>query len=317
MKNWVLALSWTALSLLFPCHAWSQTCTATWANFNFGTISSLSTTNTDITGNVSVQCSGFAQPYARVCLNLGAPGGSWNRHLTGPSSAQLSFEIYQDAARTLVWSSVYNPPATPKILDLPLSGGAGATTVPYYSRVPSGQPGQPAGSYSLNWTTNDVQLGAAGYISGPPGCTSNMPIVTGSSFTATATVAADCTISAGNANFGSQGTITQNIDVPVTASVTCTNGLSYSLLFDAGQGAGATVASRKMTRSGGTETLNYGLYIDAGHTMILGDGTNGSYYWMGTGTGSLYQYVFHAALPVQPPVKPGKYNDNPIMTITF
>ena len=76
------------------------------------------------------------------------------------------------------------------------------------------------------------------------------------------TITASCTVnSASTLNFGTQGVLTTNVDQTSTIQVTCTNTTPYNIGLNVGTGAGATVASRKMT-SGGT-TVNYTLYSNA------------------------------------------------------
>lgn len=74
--------------------------------------------------------------------------------------------------------------------------------------------------------------------------------------TVTAEVIASCTVSANPLAFGNYSLA--QIDQTTTLSVTCTNGTPYSISLDAGAGAGATTAVRKMTS--GADTLDYSLY---------------------------------------------------------
>src|SRR6476469_904984 len=84
------------------------------------------------------------------------------------------------------------------------------------------------------------------------------------------TITASCTVnSASTLNFGTQGILTANVDQTSTIQVTCTNTTPYNIGLDAGTGAGATVAVRKMTSSGAT--VNYSLYSDSGYTTVWGN----------------------------------------------
>src|SRR5262249_48856140 len=72
-------------------------------------------------------------------------------------------------------------------------------------------------------------------------------------FTSQITIAATCTInSASTLNFGTQGVLTANVDQTSTIQVQCSNTTPYMIGLDAGTGAGATVASRKLTSGGNT-----------------------------------------------------------------
>lgn len=61
-----------------------------------------------------------------------------------------------------------------------------------------------------------------------------------------------------------------------TLTVACTNSDAWSIALSAGAGAGATVADRRMTRSGGTDQVHYQLYQSASYATPWGDGTNGA-----------------------------------------
>ncbi|MNN34168.1 Spore Coat Protein U domain protein [compost metagenome] len=100
-------------------------------------------------------------------------------------------------------------------------------------------------------------------------------------------------------------------------SVTCSAGTAYALALNNGTGAGATPTSRKMTRDGGTETLTYGLYVDATHNIAWGDGTGGSTTMMSTGTGVTNQATVYGMVPPQAGAAPGLYRDTIIVTITY
>src|ERR1700752_4919305 len=84
------------------------------------------------------------------------------------------------------------------------------------------------------------------------------------------TITASCTVnSAATLNFGTQGVLTTNVDQTSTIQVTCTNTTPYNIGLNVGTGAGATVASRKMTSGG--NTVNYTLYSNAGRTTVWGN----------------------------------------------
>jgi spore coat protein U-like protein len=314
-------LAWFATCLLMlmvapPLHA--QTCTVTMGGVDFGTVDTVSGNPTDYGSSMSIACTGYATPSVRLCVSLGAPNGNWDmRYMTGPASNRLNYNLYKDASRTSVWTSVFDPQPRPVILDLPTNGGAASATVPYYGRVAGGQTSAPAGSYSNYFSTNDTMVQAGGYSGTPPVCTTSGPPQTQRySFTLLATVATYCTVSASNIDFGQQGFLNNTVNATGVISSTCTNGSNYTLSLNAGAGAGATFAQRRMTRSGGTETLAYGLYRDSGRTQVWGDGSGGSGTVPVTGTGTAQTSTVYAALPAQS-VTPGTYVDTITVTVTF
>jgi spore coat protein U-like protein len=319
MKPWMLVVILLAVALAWPGRAFSQSCSGSMGTINLGTVSAVSPNNTDVSGNLSISCTGFATPYVLVCANLGLPagGGSWTaRVVPGPSGSSLRYAIYKDSARTQTWTSAWDSASQSNAVDIQLKSGAGAAALPLYARVPGSQSTVLSGSYSSPFTVNDATVGYVGYTSSPPACSSSLP-ASGFTFAVQATVAADCLITATNANLGSIGLITSIVAVPGTITTTCSSGSSYTMTINAGQGAGATVASRRLTHTGGTDTLKYNIYIDGAYTLIWGDGTNGTYNIQGTGTGTAKVTTYYAAIAPQSGVTPGTYSDQLIATISF
>jgi len=134
-------------------------------------------------------------------------------------------------------------------------------------------------------------------------------------FLATASIGDSCTVTAGDLAFGTYDPFSATpLDATSSIDVLCTTSTTYDVGLDEGVGAGATVASRKMTSSG--NLLNYTVYSDAGRTTVWGD-TIATDTVAGTGTGSTqnltaYGRVF--ALQSQPP---GAYQDTVTVTISF
>src|ERR1044072_493525 len=111
------------------------------------------------------------------------------------------------------------------------------------------------------------------------------------------TITATCTInSASTLNFGTQGVLSANVDQTSTIQVTCTNTTPYNIGLNAGTGAGATVATRKMTSGGAT--INYTLYSDSGRTTVWGN-TVGTDTVAATGSGSAQSHTRYGRLTAQ------------------
>jgi spore coat protein U-like protein len=98
-----------------------------------------------------------------------------------------------------------------------------------------------------------------------------------------AIVPSQCVVQSAALPFGTYaaGAVQQNAQI----GVHCSNGTSYTVSLDAGTGSGASVASRKLSTADGVNTLNYGLYQDAGRTRAWGN-SNGSDTVSGVGNGS-------------------------------
>jgi spore coat protein U-like protein len=139
---------------------------------------------------------------------------------------------------------------------------------------------------------------------------------TTTTFTVQMTIIASCTIvSASSLNFGgSQGVLTANVDQSSTIQVQCTNTTPYKIGLDAGTGAGATVAARKMTSGGAT--ITYSLYTDSGRTTVWGN-TVGTDTVSATGNGSAQSTTVFGRVPPQTTPAPGTYTDTITVTVTY
>lgn len=137
-------------------------------------------------------------------------------------------------------------------------------------------------------------------------------------FQVTATVSAGCAISATNHDFGiyTPSLLADNTNGTNVVTATCTLGVPYSIGLDAGTGAGATVAIRKMTRVGGTDTLEYSLYRTADRLVVLGN-TPGVDVISGLGTGLGIDHTLFGKIPAGQNVPVGNYVDTVTATITF
>ena len=148
-----------------------------------------------------------------------------------------------------------------------------------------------------------------------------MPIVSSFEFGVRAKVNNNCLITASSLDFGDNGIELERRgnDGVSTITVRCSSGANYSVALDAGTGAGATVAERRMTHDDGPEFLLYGLYLDSARTRPWGDGSAGTDILSGTGQGMFSgnaHSVFGRVLP-QPLPPTGRYRDRITATITF
>ncbi|MCM2310368.1 MAG: spore coat U domain-containing protein [Steroidobacteraceae bacterium] len=99
-------------------------------------------------------------------------------------------------------------------------------------------------------------------------------------FGVSASVAANCLVTAGNIAFGSyDGSAARTASQDL--KVRCTNGLPYTVKLSSG--LGGTFAQRLLTDGG--NTLQYNLFTEAGNTNIWGDGTASTVTVPGTGAG--------------------------------
>ena len=135
-------------------------------------------------------------------------------------------------------------------------------------------------------------------------------------FNVTITIQSNCTVqSATDLAFGSQGVITTNVDAQSTISVQCTDTTPYNIGVNAGTGAGATVAARKMTGPAAA-TVTYSVYRDAARTLIWGT-TIGTDTVAATGNGSAQPVTVYGRVPPQATPASGAYSDTLTVTVTY
>ncbi len=134
-------------------------------------------------------------------------------------------------------------------------------------------------------------------------------------FQVTATVISSCTVDAADLSFGSYDPVSATaLDVATSLTVHCTNGTAYVVSLDKGVGAGATVASRRMTSAG--QTLVYSLYQNAGRTTLWGE-TAGVDTVAGSGSGAQQTLSIYGRAPAQQTSPAGAYSDTITVTVTY
>lgn len=145
-------------------------------------------------------------------------------------------------------------------------------------------------------------------------------------FTVTNTLAVTATVGGGaNCTFGSTTdmkfpnyySLNSNPDYATgTVTVTCIPNLAYDIGIDKGQGAGATEEHRLLTKQGGNQQLNYGLFQDAGHQhmygMAIGQNTLHQ-----IATGSTEMITIYGEIPANQAVDAGIYLDRVTIFVTF
>lgn len=311
-----------ALSVMFAAsQARAQTCNFSISDVNFGTVDVIAGGVVDVTATIDVSCSGLILETIRVCPNIRAGSGGADataRYMDGPSTPKLAYQLYQDAARTVIWGSADNAlPGDPPDINLFLGlSGSASTSVTIYARVFAGQTSVPAGSYLSNFTTLETRFDYGINILGLISC-DGLPLLQNTAnptFAVIAEVQKNCLVNALDIDFGTHGVLTTNIDATGQISATCTVDTPYTIELDGGL-AGAPPAARLM--SNGPETVTYGLYQDAARTQPWGDsGTPGSTV-SATGTGSTQNFTVYGRIPPQTTPPPGTYTDTVVVTISY
>jgi spore coat protein U-like protein len=194
------------------------------------------------------------------------------------------------------------------------TGTDGTTNFIVYARVLGSQQSATPGAYTATFTLNPfLRYGRTQSSSACPGPLNDEQTAR-TSFNVTATVLATCSVSATNMNFGTTGLLTSNIDTTSTITANCVSGTPYNVGLSAGNGAGATAASRKMTS--GAHIVNYSLYSNSGRTTVWGN-TVGVDTVSATGTGNGQNFTVYGRVPAQTTPSIGTYADTIVVTVTY
>lgn len=129
-----------------------------------------------------------------------------------------------------------------------------------------------------------------------------------------ATVLSHCIILATPMVFGNYGNSTT--DAASSIAVTCTVGTEWTLALDAGIGANASVASRKMIGPLSQSQLSYSLYSDAARSSVWGN-TAGTNTVAGVGTGLPDLKDVYGRIPEKQYAATGIYADTVTATLTY
>lgn len=144
-----------------------------------------------------------------------------------------------------------------------------------------------------------------------------------SSFTVTATVSANCTVSTVGITFGAYDPVVGNASTPLDANgsvtVACTAGAATTMGMDQGSNptATSTAALPERQMADGPNALSYGLYQDSARTTVWGD--------VGTPAAVTYNSVSFAPttltifgqVPSGQDINVGTYSDTVTATISF
>lgn len=285
-------------------------CEADLVSLDFGQISVRDGMLEQTSGPVTISCSGGTpSTTATACVMIGAGSGGSGpgltpRYMTGVGMAVLEYQL--TAQNTLsgggsTWETVG--------FTLPLDATGSATIAPtLYAEVTSIGAQATVGPYAADFASgSDVQLAY-----GEADCSQ---YGTASSFTVRASVAASCTVSVSNMDFGTiDAAVVAPVDQTATISLTCTNASFYTVGLDmGGHPEGTGPSGRRMTNGG--NMLAYGLYHDPEATAGWGLDAGSSATGMGTG-GHQELTVFGRIFPDQVAVV-GLYSDTVVVVVNY
>lgn len=108
----------------------------------FGNVNTISGTNVDGTGGLTITCTNGTPWSASAGVGAGSGASYTNRRMTSGANL-LNYNIYTTVARTTVWGN-----GTGGTAAIAGTGSGAAQAVTVYGRVASGQTGVPAGAYA-------------------------------------------------------------------------------------------------------------------------------------------------------------------------
>jgi spore coat protein U-like protein len=318
-------LLFIAMLLVFASPVRAQTCTASITSFNFGPISPATDSSASANGSVTVTCTGFLLTLPiRACISIGTGSGgtSYSPRYATSGANTLAYNLYSNSTASTIWGSRASGTYAPVTVDVPLTiqlgTVTGSATVPIYGRVAAGQSTLAMGTYTSIFSgAAQAEMTYQQNLLGNVNCATLTAGSTPLSFNVTANVINDCTLNATNINFGSTGVLNTTLSATGTLSVACTNNDAYSISLSAGGGSGASVADRRMTRSGGSDQVRYQLYQNASYTTPWGDGTGGTSTFGGTGSGGNQAFTVYGRVLPQTTPTAGSYTDTIMATITY
>lgn len=169
----------------------------------------------------------------------------------------------------------------------------------------------------MRMTTGLGVLTGLAFVGGPASATT-----TTQTFQVQLTIQAQCVInSTATLNFGSLGVLggaggSTNNDQTTTVAVQCTNTTPYDIGLDAGTTTGGTTTTRLLFNSSTSETVQYKLYTDSGHSTNWGN-TVSTDTVHATGNGASQSYTIYGRIPPQTTPTPGTYSDTVTVTVTY
>ena len=125
-----------------------------------------------------------------------------------------------------------------------------------------------------------------------------------------------CGITTTAVNFGGYDSYSQ-LDATGSVNVVCDVGTVYNIKIDAGANSGGGFIPRKARHASTFGTADYNLYIDIPRTEVWGDGTNGTFFRSGTGTGAQEILTIYGRLPAGQKIVAGAYGDALTVTVEW
>lgn len=318
MRRLAICILFCIMTYSITARAEAQTCSATVSSVDFGSPDLLSGTPTDALATVTISCSSIpVLSVVKICPSIGAgsAGSSGSARLLSNGSRTLSYQLFQDSARSQGWGALDNTQlgTVPAIIINNLLSGSGTATRTIYARLYA-DASATAGSYVSNFTGSQTMFSySALFLGASSNCTGFVGnAVVRPEFTVMTSPQPTCTISATDLDFGVKGVLNTAITGQSSIGVTCTQGASWSVVLDGG--TTGNTAARRMTSPAG-DTVGYNLFRDAARSSVWD--TTATSQATGTGTGVSQNLPVYGSVPAQTTPKPGIYSDRVVATIRY
>jgi len=234
----------------------------------------------------------------------------------------LQFQIYQDAARTVLWGSNSGTAGTQLYVQvmIPANGSASGTAT-LYGQVLAGQNTAIPANYteSLVGTQINVSDGGSRY---PTNCNGGQVQSGNFDFTVTATVSKSCTVTAGAAStidLGSVAYTAVNTSASSSIGVTCSNSTPYYVGLSPNSTASTSGAGAMSGTGSNTDKVPYQLYSNASLSSVWGNtatSTSVGNGVAGTGTGSPQTIPVYVKVPSANHA-PDSYSDTVTVNVNY
>ncbi len=306
------------LAVLLFCFAGSpvsaQVCTFSNTGINFGIVNAQARRSVTATGTVSANCTGTRNSTITICPNIGAGSGGSNatasvRYMSS-GTEQIGYNLYQSTGQQQVWGSyVWAFAPRPPTMSVRLSNaGSGSTqqTLNAQMNRANVSPGVFISSFSGANTLFDY-----GYAPGH-----NCSVISSRAvqvpFTVQVASLGSCTVTTTPMDFGQLTDLTTVKDTTNTVTVNCSRRTPYTVSLGNGTSGATSPGTRRMTATGTTNTISYGVYTNAARSVLWG--VNG---FSGRGNGNNQIYTGYGRLPAQGFPDAADYSDTLIVTITY
>lgn len=335
-RRWLLLLG---MLLALACgQARADACSVTTADFAFPSVSSISTSDVYLSRTFKVTCTwtsfvaGLLFPNATVCLYLGGGSGNTSSTVTLPrqmanGTKRINYNIYTDASYSpaKVWGGASGTDTAANVIMFTLTKsdnviGSLVQDVTLYgklnadSTLSSMDVGADNLSFSSSFGAGSVQMRFIFFLTSTGGCA--LGTVVPMTFTVSAPVINDCTINVGTLVFPNSSLLSSAVRSTATLSTRCSLNTAYKITFDKGTTAGNSIAVRKMIGGPSSELVAYQI-SNALDGASLGDGSGGTVFMSGTGTGSTQARTVYGLVPSQQTPAPGDYKDSVTATVWF